>query len=88
MVDTDDRVLLEIAELARRRFGWRGPIDRRTRLIEDLGLDSMKALEMLVEVENHFRIRVDEATEEEIVTVGDLVRLIEADQAAAVRGKR
>ena len=34
----------------------------------------------MVEIENRFRIRIDETAESEIVTVGDLVRLIESQE--------
>jgi acyl carrier protein len=45
-------------------------------LVEDLGLDSLKRLILVVEVENHFRVCLDGEAEAEIVTVGDLIRVI------------
>jgi acyl carrier protein len=46
------------------------------RLVEDLGLDSLKLLTLTVEIENRFRIRLDEETEARIQSVGDLVSAI------------
>lgn len=70
-----------VTDLARQRFGWTGVVDAETRLVEDLGLDSLKALEMIIEIENRFEIRIDESSESGIVTVADLVAVI--DRAVA-----
>jgi acyl carrier protein len=80
------RLLSAIAELARDRFGWEKPLERGTRLVEDLGLDSLKLMELAVTIENRFEIRIDEATESEIVTVGDLVDIIAREHAGASEG--
>jgi len=45
------------------------------RLVEDLELDSLKTLTLALEVENHFRVCLDE--EAEILTVGDLAAVIQ-----------
>ena len=73
-------LLREIAALARQSFGWQGRVAPEMRLIEDLRLDSLKALELMVEIENRFCIRIDETAESELLTVGDLVRLIESQE--------
>ena len=44
--------------------------------IEDLELDSLKALTLAVEVENRFRVCLDPEIEATIVTVGDLVDMV------------
>jgi len=41
-----------------------------------LQLDSLKQLTLVVELENHFRVRFDSGDEEGLETVGDIVRLI------------
>ena len=46
-------------------------------LVEDLELDSLKLLTLAVEIENHFRICLDEEDEAAIETVADLVHTIE-----------
>ena len=45
-------------------------------MIEDLELDSLKRLTLAVEVEDHFKICLDEQDEIGIETVGDLVRMV------------
>lgn len=70
---TGDEVLAVIAEVAREHVGFTGELRRELRLVEDLELDSLKALTLAVEVENRFRIRLDPEVEARIETVGDLV---------------
>lgn len=79
----DPTLLDEVAELARRETGWSGSLAPEMRLVEDLGLDSLRLLALAVAVEDHFRLCLDEEDEAEISTVGDLVRIIERKRAAA-----
>ena len=64
-------ILAGIAEVAGRHLQWRGPVTDDLRLVEDLELDSLKMLTLALEVENHFRVCLDQ--EMAIETVGDLV---------------
>jgi len=66
-------ILAGIAEIAREKVGWDGPLELRMRLVEDLALDSIRLLTLAVEVEDRFRVCLDEEDEEEIESVGDLV---------------
>ena len=76
---TDREILAAIEEVARIHVGFSGELEPGLRLVEDLELDSLKALTLAVEVENRFRIFLDPELESTIVTVGDLV--------SAVRGR-
>ena len=67
-------IIDRIAEVARVHLGWAGELRPEMRLVEDLKLDSLKRLTLALEVENHFRICLDE--EAAILTVGDLVEII------------
>jgi acyl carrier protein len=71
----DASIVAGIAEVARVHLGWEGSLEPQQRLVEDLGLDSIKQLTLAAEVENHFRVCLD-VTEDEVVTVGDLVTAI------------
>jgi acyl carrier protein len=71
---SDARIIDEIAEIARTHIDWTGELRRDMRLVEDLELDSLKSLTLALEVENHFRVCLDE--EAVILTVGDLVEMI------------
>lgn len=76
---SDAMILAGIGEVARAHLGWEGIVTPELRLIEDLRLDSIRLLTLAAEVENRFRVLLDEGDEAGIATVGDLV--------AVVRGK-
>jgi acyl carrier protein len=78
----DDEVLAGIAAVAREHLGWRAPLRPEMRLVEDLRLDSLRLLTLAVEVENFFRVRLDEEDEEGIATVGDLAATVRRKRAA------
>ena len=74
---SDDLILQGIAEVARLHLGWEGgALAPEMRLVEDLRLDSVRLLTLAAEVENRFRILLDEADELAIETVGDLVGIV------------
>ena len=73
---TDATILEGISEVAHRHLAWTGPVHGEMRLVEDLGLDSLKLLTLAVEVENFFQICLDPERDHELVTVGDLVEAI------------
>ena len=73
---TGAEVLAAIEEVAREHVGFSGELRREQRLVEDLELDSLKALTLAVEVENRFRVRLDPEVEAGIETVGDLVDVV------------
>lgn len=71
------RILAAIAAVARQHLALDRPLEERSRLVEDLELDSLKLLTFAAEIENHFRVRLDAGDEAAIATVGDLVDLLE-----------
>jgi len=70
-------ILAGVTEVARRAVGFDGTLDESSRLVEDLGLDSIRLLVLAAEVENHFRVALDPEDDAAIRTVGDLVATIE-----------
>jgi acyl carrier protein len=54
----------------------KGPITRETRFVEDLGADSLDALELLLEVEDGFEISIPDEQAEKVRTIGDAVNLV------------
>lgn len=66
-----------IAEVAREHVGWKGVLSAELRLVEDMKLDSLSLLTLAVEVENRFRVALDEEDEAGIETVGDLIEVID-----------
>jgi acyl carrier protein len=73
---TDAEILAGIEEVAREHLGWQGRLEGRMRLVEELGLDSLKALTLAVEVEDRFQVCLDPERDDELVTVGDLVAAV------------
>ena len=73
---TDAEILAGVAAVAREHLDWTSDLRPEMRLVEELQLDSLKLLTLAIEVENRFRICLDEADETGIVTVGDLVAAI------------
>lgn len=73
---SEAQIIDGIAEVARQHLGWNDELRPEMRLVEDLELDSLKTLTLALEVENHFRVCLDE--EAGIQTVGDLVAIIRA----------
>ena len=69
-------ILEGIAEVARRHLDWQGAVTPAMRLVEDLRLDSIRLLTLAAEVENRFRVILDEEDELRLETVGDLVDLL------------
>jgi acyl carrier protein len=70
-----------LAEVARLHVGVATELADGQRLVEDLGLDSLRLLTLAFEVENRFRIALTPADEAAITSVGDLVAAIEAKLA-------
>jgi acyl carrier protein len=77
----DREIITGIAEVARDHLDWQGQMQPDTRLIEDLGLDSLRMLTLAVEVENRFRVRLDPERDHELETVKDLVDAIQSQLA-------
>lgn len=73
---TDQAILEGITEVVRLHLGWEGPLVPEMRLVEDLRLDSVRLLTLAAEVENRFRIFLDEADELAIETVADLIAIV------------
>lgn len=74
----EQELLRELEAVAREHLEWRGALAAETRLVEALGLDSLRLLTLVVEVENRFRIRLAEGEEAGIETAGELARLVRA----------
>ena len=49
-------------------------------LVKDLGLNSMDMIQMVVGVEDEFNIEISDRALKDISTVGDIVKLIKAQQ--------
>lgn len=52
-------------------------IDLKSRVIEDLGADSLDVVEMLMVLEDEFNVTVSDEESLQLKTVGDIVNLID-----------
>lgn len=53
-------------------------IDLKSRVIEDLGADSLDVVEMLMVLEDEFNVTVSDEESLQLKTVGDIVNLIDS----------
>ena len=74
--------LRAISEVARDKLDLEGEVRLDMRLVEDLQLDSIRLLTLAMEVEDRFKICLDEEDEEAIVKVADLVEVVRRELAA------
>jgi acyl carrier protein len=63
-----------IAKIARRDAS---EFDESTNIREELGIDSLQAMEIMAAIETHFKITIDELKALSIVSVGDLLNLMQ-----------
>ena len=73
---SDDEIRAGIAEVARVHLGFQGALADDTPLVEALRLDSLRLLTLVVELEDRFRIVIEDADADGLVHVGDLVAAI------------
>ncbi len=71
-----DRILEGLVAVAREHLDHEGGLEASSPLVEVLELDSIRLLTLIVEVENHFRVCLEEGDEKGLETAGDLVALI------------
>jgi acyl carrier protein len=74
---TRDEILATLREVLRTELGVEAPVELASELAADLGLDSVKLLTLVVELENRLRVALEPASGEELVSVGQVVALIE-----------
>ena len=68
----------KIAELLSSQLGVdKAKITEETKIVDDLGADSIDGFEMVMALEDECGIQVDEDKVQELVTVGDVVKLID-----------
>jgi acyl carrier protein len=78
---TDQTVVVStILEEIVRRFAPRErnavPLTAATRLIEDVGIDSPRMIDVILEVEDRFGITVDDAAIQRVRTFGEMCALV------------
>lgn len=70
-------VLEEIRRIAAADLDYSGAITPQLELVRDLQLDSMGMMTLAVGLEDKFRVRLNEADAATLVTVADVMALVE-----------
>ncbi len=82
MAELRDEILAEIRHIFATQLERPGPVELHHALASDLELDSMGALVLAVGLEDRFRVRLDGADAGVVVSVADLVAVVERALAA------
>jgi acyl carrier protein len=69
-------VLAEIRRVAKEELEYQGTVELPQRLKEDLQLDSVAMIVVATQLENRFRVMLNEEDAGHIATVDDLVKLV------------
>ncbi len=78
MASVEERVIEIVAE----QLGVdKEKITRDTHFVNDLGADSLDTVELVMELEEEFKINIPDDAAEKILTVGQAVEFIEKSQA-------
>lgn len=56
-------------------------VSHSTKFIEDLGINSARLVDIVIDIEDKFNITIDDESADKIRTVGDAINLINAKQA-------
>ena len=73
---TDAIILDGLRAIAKTHLAYEGDLPRDAPLVETLKLDSIRMLTLIVEVENHFEICLEEDDESSIENLGDLIAVV------------
>lgn len=77
MSDLKAEILDEIRQTLSADLEFAEPVEMHHELARDLGVDSMGAIILAVGLEDRFRIKLSDGEASEVVTVRDLVDLVE-----------
>lgn len=77
-----DRLLVEISALVARFAPAGAQLTRATELVSDLSIDSVAAMDLVMEIEERYGIDIPVNEIADLVTLGDLVDLVARRLAA------
>jgi acyl carrier protein len=79
-MEIEDQSITQTLERIVRRFapnaGATAALGAQTHLIDDLGVDSPRMIDIVLDVEDHFGFTIDDQDVQKVRTFGDLVRLV------------
>ena len=72
-MSNEDRV----KDLIKEQLGVKGDVDNNASFVDDLGADSLDAIEIIMAFEEEFDIEIPDEDAEKIITVEDAIEYIE-----------
>ena len=76
-MQSEEEILDQLYELIRPYSEQSILLDEQTRIMDDVGLDSMKVMELVMQVEDHFEISVPLNILPDVKTMGEFAKQIE-----------
>lgn len=74
-------MLEKIAQIIKREMDLKNiEITRETKIIENLGADSLDAVELIMTLEDEFGVTVSDEVAQNFKTVGDIIDFLESNQ--------
>ncbi|RNC63168.1 MAG: Acyl carrier protein [Candidatus Dichloromethanomonas elyunquensis] len=70
-------MLNSIKEILDREFLYEGSLTPETRLIEDIGSDSLDLPIFVISLEEKFDIQLSDGEIEQFITIGDVIKILE-----------
>ena len=71
-----EKIELDIINILHEK-GFTDEADLETLLEDELGLDSLDKVELVMEIEKRFNIRIDDSEADKLLTLGDVVNLVD-----------
>ena len=79
---TDDRTAIVIKDILQYKLGLEeNQVADHTRFSDDLGIDSLDMIEIHMEIEKKFSVKIEDEVAEKLTTVGSLVTYIRSKSA-------
>jgi acyl carrier protein len=79
-------ILNQISKLLERYSGnsaTRGPLSESMKLAEDLDIDSARLVDIVIDVEEKFHVKIDDSKLDRLKTVGDIITLVSELQSGS-----
>jgi acyl carrier protein len=74
-----EKMFEEIIEIIARQLKIdKSVLKNETNILTDMGADSLDIIDIIMSIEEHFRISIDEKSIEKIKTIGDIAEYIES----------
>ena len=77
-MQTKEEILDQLFELIRPYSGQAVELSEQTRIMDDVGLDSMQVMELVMQIEDHFDVSVPLNILPDVNTIGEFAKHLEA----------